>query len=464
MSQIKVRIRLFCLESTGAFQNYFHPQGHCRFTTSKQATNDVLLFLLATTFVLLRNLECVFGIAADIITAIEYNKAGDWMAAADKGGRVVIFRKNNSAKSKSSRDSLTCIPHFQFQAFEVEFDFLKSLDIETKINKIRFYEIPNKLALFTANDRTIKFWKLSERSEHDAIAVKALKQGKGLQLPRKKRSGPATSATTCRVYNNAHAYHINSLDICNDAATFLSADDLRINMWNIERSDTAFNLVDFKPSNMTELNEVITCTRYFPQQSNLFHFSTSKGILRVSDLRESACISKYSKTFKDHKATSNGETNGAYTELISAITDVKLSQSERYFAVRDYMTVKIWDMKMERKPVTTITVHDHLEPHLAHLYSSEAIFDKFEVSFSPGDEKILTGSYNNKFYIYDVNNPTAPIAEASTPDFITDADSDSGDPLSFNPSKRNLHYSYHPSGDVVAVAGLAGLHLFCLSL
>lgn len=376
---------------------------------------------------------------------------------------MVIFRKNVTTPGKSLHESLTCIPHFQFQAFEVEFDFLKSLDIESKINQVRFYEIPNKVALLTANDRTIKLWKISDRYEHAGDSVKALKQGKSLRLPKKKGASTAT-AKASRLYKNAHAYHINSLDICSDAATFLSADDLRINLWNIERSDTAFNLVDFKPLNMTELNEVITCTRYFPEQSNLFHFSTSKGILRVSDLRESACTTSYSKTFKGI----SGDTNtpkGAYTELISAITDVKLSQSERYFAVRDYMTVKVWDIRMEIEPVDTITVHDHIEPHMSELYSSEAIFDKFEICFSPDGTKILTGSYNNKFYVYDVSNPSVPIAEASTPDFISDNDSDSGDPSSsFNPSKRNLHYAYHPSGDGIAVAGLAGLHLYHLSL
>lgn len=393
---------------------------------------------------------------------MEYNKAGDWLAAADKGGRIVIFRKNDAAKG--SRESLTCVPHFQFQAFEVEFDFLKSLDIESKINQVRFYEIPNKVALLTANDRTIKLWKITDRHEHVCDSVKALKQGKGLRLP-KKKGGPAPSAKASSLFKNAHAYHINSLDISSEAATFVSADDLRINLWNSERSDTAFNLVDFKPSNMTELNEVITCTRFFPKQSNLFHFSTSRGILRVSDLRESACVTSYSKTFKGSSELNTNAPKGAYTELISAITDVKLSQSERYFAVRDYMTVKIWDMKMEREPVTTITVHDHIEPHLSQLYSSEAIFDKFEVSFSPDDGKILTGSYNNKFYVYDVNHPNAPIAEDSTPDFMTDNDSDAGDSSSgFNPSKRNLHYAYHPSGVGIAVAGLAGLHLYHLSL
>ena len=42
-------------------------------------------------------------------------------------------------------------------------------------------------------------------------------------------------------YENAHAYHINSISTCSDGETFISADDLRINWWNYDISDTCFS-------------------------------------------------------------------------------------------------------------------------------------------------------------------------------------------------------------------------------
>jgi serine/threonine-protein phosphatase 2A regulatory subunit B len=44
---------------------------------------------------------------------------------------------------------------------------------------------------------------------------------------------------------------------------FLSADDLRVNLWNIENNKESFMIVDIKPPNMEELTEVITgaCVR-----------------------------------------------------------------------------------------------------------------------------------------------------------------------------------------------------------
>ena len=59
-----------------------------------------------------------------------------------------------------------------------------------------------------------------------------------------------------RKFANAHAYHVNSIALSSDQETFITADDLRINLWNLEHADQAFNVVDMKPPNMEELTEV----------------------------------------------------------------------------------------------------------------------------------------------------------------------------------------------------------------
>jgi serine/threonine-protein phosphatase 2A regulatory subunit B len=49
-----------------------------------------------------------------------------------------------------------------------------------------------------------------------------------------------------------------------DGENFLSADDLRVNLWSLENSLLAFNIVDLKPPNIEELAEVITHVEYHP--------------------------------------------------------------------------------------------------------------------------------------------------------------------------------------------------------
>ena len=43
-----------------------------------------------------------------------------------------------------------------------------------------------------------------------------------------------------------------------DGETFISADDLRVNLWNLEISNQSFNIVDVKPTNMEDLTGMLS--------------------------------------------------------------------------------------------------------------------------------------------------------------------------------------------------------------
>lgn len=45
-----------------------------------------------------------------------------------------------------------------------------------------------------------------------------------------------------------------------------------------------------------------------------------------------------------------------FSEIISSISDVKFSHNGRYMMTRDYLSVKIWDLNMETRPVETFQV------------------------------------------------------------------------------------------------------------
>lgn len=49
-------------------------------------------------------------------------------------------------------------------------------------------------------------------------------------------------ASPRRVFANAHTYHINSISVNSDNETYLSADDLRINLWHLEITDRSFSI------------------------------------------------------------------------------------------------------------------------------------------------------------------------------------------------------------------------------
>ncbi|PON76696.1 Protein phosphatase 2A regulatory subunit PR [Parasponia andersonii] len=111
----------------------------------------------------------------DIISAIEFDRTGDHLATGDRGGRVVLFERTNTRDHGGDRKELERAdysigrhPEFryktEFQSHEPEFDYLKSLEIEEKINKIRWCQTANgALFLLSTNDKTIKYWKVQEK-------------------------------------------------------------------------------------------------------------------------------------------------------------------------------------------------------------------------------------------------------------------------------------------------------------
>jgi len=64
-----------------------------------------------------------------------------------------------------------------------------------------------------------------------------------LRLPRMTHHETIVTATPRRTFQNAHAYHINSISVNSDAETFISADDLRINLWNLNIPDQSFSII-----------------------------------------------------------------------------------------------------------------------------------------------------------------------------------------------------------------------------
>ena len=91
-------------------------------------------------------------------------------------------------------------------------------------------------------DKTVKLWKIYEKNYFQASSAReSVVSGGGLCLPRITKSETATQSYQRRAYQNAHAYNINSISLCGDGETFSSADDLRINCWNLEYSDRCFS-------------------------------------------------------------------------------------------------------------------------------------------------------------------------------------------------------------------------------
>jgi len=221
---------------------------------------------------------------------------------------------------------------------------------------------------------------------------------------------------------------------------FLSADDLRINIWHTDVNNQAFSTVDIKPENMEELQEVITSAKFHPIYCNYFVYSTTKGVVRVCDLRTSSICDRNAKVFIDP----NKGTVDFFSELVATISDVKFSPNGHFFVTRDYLAMKLWDMRKEDKPFRDIRFHQHIVPSLCELYENDAIFDKFRCSWRGDGLQLLTGSYNGEFFICDTlaSNPV-------NTKLALKANAQNG--KSVDSTLKVLHCDWHPTQDIVAL-------------
>lgn len=54
-----------------------------------------------------------------------------------------------------------------------------------------------------------------------------------------------------------------------------------------------------------------------------------------------------------------------FSEIIASISDISFSRDGRYILSRDYMSLKLWDLAMEARPVVTLAVHEELRPRVS---------------------------------------------------------------------------------------------------
>jgi len=142
--------------------------------------------------------------------------------------------------------------------------------------------------MLTSNDKLIKLWRLEYRKERKYESCKKLLQKGKLTLPRSKVINENWEGKAKMLYRNAHEYHINSLCLSNDGEMFLSSDDLRINLWNLESSGVVYNLLDIKPPKIDDLEEVISHSEFSQTAPSVFLYTTTKGFLHICDLRETS--------------------------------------------------------------------------------------------------------------------------------------------------------------------------------
>ena len=141
-----------------------------------------------------------------------------------------------------------------------------------------------------------------------------------------------------KIFPNLHNYHINSLTASNNEEFILTSDDLKVYLWSVENPQKAFVAVDLKPENLDELSEVITSSTFHPTLDSMFLYTTSKGIIKLCDMRKSGICDNTAQTLAEPEDPAK---KNFFTEIVTSISDACFSKNGKYIFSRDFLTVKV---------------------------------------------------------------------------------------------------------------------------
>ncbi|KAF8645927.1 hypothetical protein HU200_066067 [Digitaria exilis] len=335
----------------------------------------------------------------DEISAIEFDGGGEYLAAGDNAGRVIIFRRTDGddaglhawPRAELERADFAGAPPPRY-GYATEFQSHQPEGRSRKNTRRR-----------RKGEGSRPRWSTAALPLKEPFAERLATKRRGSSADFAERIekvgdvGDGYSAKCRRVFDRAHEFNINSISNNCDGETFVSADDLRINLWHLEVTSQCFNIVDLKPKDMEDLvarndtcvglmddePEVITTAEFHPSSCSLLAYGSSRGLLRLVDLRRSALCDKSVRTFQDRGSRPQPHT--FFTEIISCITDLKFTDEGRYLLTRDYMNLKLWDLRVETSPVATYK----------SLYTEDYIFDRFSCCASKDGSSFATGSYRS---------------------------------------------------------------------
>eukprot|EP00792_Barthelona_sp_PAP020_P005708 TRINITY_DN2763_c0_g1_i3.p1 TRINITY_DN2763_c0_g1~~TRINITY_DN2763_c0_g1_i3.p1 ORF type:complete len:422 (+),score=91.33 TRINITY_DN2763_c0_g1_i3:44-1309(+) len=393
---------------------------------------------------------------ADIISMIEYDSTGNYIAVGDRGGRVILFERNLQQNRTAEYQYYT-----EFQSHELEFDYLRSEEIEERINQICWLKPqPSSLLMLTCNDKTIKLWKVYENTIKEVVVDK---NGNDLVIPKLVPVEKVTLATPKRSFINAHPWHINSLSLCSDENLFLSSDELNINIWDLNRSDETFLAVNIPLENVEECTEIVVKSRFHPTDCNTFAYGSSRGILRIADMRTNVNCDAPAQMFYSDNSVLQKKSNGIKDSL-NSIADFRFSPNGRNIVVRDYLTLRVYDVRVEHQPVKSIAIHDHLRSKLFEVYDNNCIDDQFQLCISHDGGHYLSGSYSNTFHIFDSSGTTDTAIEASRT--MANKKRRSSKPVrksaktDISYDKKILYNAWHPHEPTIAIGTLSNLYIY----
>jgi serine/threonine-protein phosphatase 2A regulatory subunit B len=362
-------------------------------------------------------------------TSIEFNQDGELLAVGDVAGEVTILHRNSHYPKKANKTKYTMLT--KFDAHDSEFDYLTSGKGKSWVNKLKWLKvkIPKGDLLLSANDKTVKLWKVHEKDSwrlneynlkenaDNAISWRVYpnkmqpRMTRGtLVVPKVTKKYTSVAASFKKEYKSKsmNSREINSISVSSDQATFLSSDEMKVLLWDIESARGGHAIVDLLQGGelcmqeIRSLNNIISAAEFHPNSGSVFAYGGSDGAIRLCDTRRRPVCTGHDKMYWNRDPSRMNR--GFYDEYLDMVRDLRFSPSGRLMLSRDYLSVHVWDLNMEGKPIESYYVQEAMQPlvnTVADLAEERIMSDSFTCNWSGDERGIVTGSYQNIFRVVD---------------------------------------------------------------
>lgn len=344
--------------------------------------------------------KSIYNPTTDKITCIKPSNCNKYLFTGDSGGRIVAFKK------KQMKTTNLWEPKNQFFGTEPHFDYLTSMNSDNKITGI----IPlqyndNCMNCIVSDTKNIYFHKLFNTKRRISYKWTPFK------ITNK------TKTTVKHRFLNGHKFYINSIALSKDFEYILSADDLNINMWHINRPDRAIPVIDTTPKDLSSLTNTITKMKIDPLRENLIYTSSSNGIISVFDMRIKTTTDTPIKIMYSSKMisydsiehiTGNVFEKKNSREHLKYISDFDISNDSNYIVTRSPLFINIWDLRNTLNPCHSYPIHKQIYSLIKH--NCDVAYEPFEINYSSDGKYIYSGSFDN---IICINTQTNDISDTN---------------------------------------------------
>ena len=279
----------------------------------------------------------------------------------------------------------------------------------------------------------------------DSVKKRCMK-GFGLSIPKRKLVTEQKEGKLMKIFKTEKEQHLHSVTSSSDCDTFVAADESRINMYNIEYKDRPiYNLIDYERKNTTFDDERITSTVFNPHNPSLFLYTTSNGKINICDLRERSDFHQRATLTFETSGKSAKLSSNVFSKWLNCVSSAKFSHNPTQLFSRDYLSVKMWDLRaaqsntaasivnMHTKPVYSAQVTDYMERNLGVLLDNDSLEDQFFLDVSPDGKYMATGAYNKSGHVLDINATTNTVINTV---FGSDRNSQAGKLKVYGKAKR----------------------------